>query len=272
MRPGRRVRAGMRYLLASALGLVLLFPLVYALYVSFELPADYGRFAPLARLSAWNYGQVVTLVPLLRWYLNTVVVTAIIMAGNFAVNTPAGFALARLVFPGRRVVFGTVLAIMMVPLQAYLIPLYLAVAGLGWLNTYAALTVPFLAYGFFIFLMRQYFLTIPRELDDAAEVDGVGKIGTFFRVGLPLSVPALVTQMVLGFTLTWNSFLIPVTMTTQKEMFVLTVGLNTLKSQYYDFPTVTMAGVILLTVPVVVVFAVFQRSIVPSLASSGVKG
>ena len=272
MRPGRRVRAGVRYFLASAVGLVLLFPLVYALYVSFELPADYGRFAPLARLSAWNYGQVVTLVPLLRWYLNTVVVTAIIMAGNFAVNTPAGFALARLAFPGRRVVFGTVLAIMMVPLQAYLIPLYLAVAGLGWLNTYAALTVPFLVYGFFIFLMRQYFLTIPRELDDAAEVDGVGKIGTFFRVGLPLSVPALVTQMVLGFTLTWNSFLIPVTMTTQKEMFVLTVGLNTLKSQYYDFPTVTMAGVILLTVPVVVVFAVFQRSIVPSLASSGVKG
>ena len=262
----------LRYALASAAGLLLVFPLVYALYVSLELPRDYGRWAPLARLTGWNYQQVVTLVPLLRWYLNTVVVTALIMAGNFAVNTPAGFALARLRFRGRRVVFGLVLAIMMVPLQAYLIPLYLLVAQTGWLNTFASLTVPFLVYGFFIFLMRQYFLTLPRELDDAAEVDGVSKIGTFFRVGLPLSGPALVTQMVVGFTLTWNSFLIPVTMTTDKEMFVLTVGLNTLKSQYYDFPTVTMAGVILLTVPVVAVFAAFQRFIVPSLASSGVKG
>ena len=272
MSPRRRRVPLLRYALATAAGLLLVFPLVYALYVSLELPRDYGRWAPLARLTIANYRQVVTLVPLLRWYLNTVVVTAIIMAGNFAVNTPAGFALARLRFRGRRVVFGLVLAIMMVPLQAYLIPLYLLVAQTGWLNTFASLTVPFLVYGFFIFLMRQYFLTLPRELDDAAEVDGVSKIGTFFRVGLPLSGPALVTQMVVGFTLTWNSFLIPVTMTTDKEMFVLTVGLNTLKSQYYDFPTVTMAGVILLTVPVVAVFAAFQRFIVPSLASSGVKG
>jgi multiple sugar transport system permease protein len=261
-----------RYVVVSLLAIVLLFPLLYALYTSFQLPRDYGRFTGLAGLTAWNYGQVVTLVPLFRWYLNTIVVTAIIMAGNFLVNTPAGFALARLHFRGRRAVFIIVLSIMMVPLQAYLIPLYLVVAQLGWLNTYASLTVPFLVYCFFIFLMRQYFSTIPREYDDAAEVDGLGRIGTFMRIGLPLSGPALVTQMVLGFTLTWNSFLIPVTMTTDKSMFVLTVGLNTLKSQYYDFPTVTMAGVILLSVPVIAVFVVFQRSIVPSLASSGVKG
>ncbi len=223
--------AVVRYAVASAAGLLLVFPLLYALYVSLQLPREFGL-----------------------------------------VNTPAGFALARLSFKGRRLIFALVLTIMMVPLQAYLIPLYLVVAQAGWLNTYASLTVPFLVYGFFIFLMRQYFLTIPRELDDAAEVDGLGKIGTFLRIGLPLSGPALITQMVLGFTLTWNSFLIPVTMTTDKEMFVLTVGLNTLKSQYYDFPTVTMAGVILLTVPVVAVFVIFQRFIVPSLAASGVKG
>jgi multiple sugar transport system permease protein len=262
----------LRYVVVSLVAGVLLFPLLYALYASFELPKDYGTFVGLGALSARNYGQVVTLVPLLQWYLNTIVVTAIIMAGNFLVNTPAGFALARLNFKGKRAVFVLVLSIMMVPLQAYLIPLYLFVAQLGWLNTYASLTVPFIVYCFFIFLMRQYFSTIPREYDDAAEVDGLGKIGTFLKIGLPLSGPALVTQMVLGFTLTWNSFLIPVTMTTDKSMFVLTVGLNTLKSQYYDFPTVTMAGVILLSVPVIAVFVLFQRSIVPSLASSGVKG
>jgi len=271
--PGTRAPlVALRYVVVSLAAGVLLFPLLYALYASFELPKDYGKLVGLGALTAWNYGQVVTLVPLLRWYLNTIVVTAIIMAGNFLVNTPAGFALARLNFKGKRAVFVLVLSIMMVPLQAYLIPLYLFVAQLGWLNTYASLTVPFIVYCFFIFLMRQYFSTIPREYDDAAEVDGIGKIGTFLKIGLPLSGPALVTQMVLGFTLTWNSFLIPVTMTTDKSMFVLTVGLNTLKSQYYDFPTVTMAGVILLSVPVIAVFVLFQRSIVPSLASSGVKG
>jgi multiple sugar transport system permease protein len=159
----------------------------------------------------------------------------------------------------------------MVPLQAYLIPLYLQVANLQWLNTYWALTIPFLGYTFYIFLMRQSFLTLPKDLEDAAEVDGLSKLGVFFRIALPLSYTAVVTQAILGFTSTWNSFLIPVTMTNDPSVFVLTVGLNTLKSQYYDFPTVTMAGVILLTVPVIVVFIAFQRYIVPSLATSGLK-
>ncbi|HUI71727.1 MAG TPA: carbohydrate ABC transporter permease [Spirochaetia bacterium] len=271
--PGARTAsATLRYGVASLAAVVLLFPLLYSLYASFELPKDFGTLVGPAGLTLWNYAQVVTLVPLMRWYLNTIIVTALIMAGNFLVNTPAGFALARLEFHGKRAVFILILSVMMVPLQAYLIPLYLIVAQLGWLNTYASLTVPFLVYCFFIFLMRQYFVTIPREYDEAAHVDGLGKIGTFLRIGLPLSGPALVIQMVLGFTLTWNSFLIPVTMTTDTSMFVLTVGLNTLKSQYYDFPTVTMAGVILLSVPVILVFILFQRSIVPSLASSGIKG
>jgi len=257
---------------ASLVAVILLVPLLYALYASFEPVQFYGRVVGLSHLTPDNYRQVVTLVPILRWYLNTVIVTAIIIVGNFLVNTPAGYALARLNFVGRKVVFGLILSIMMVPLQAYLIPLYLMVAGLGWLNSYKALTIPFIVYSFFIFLMRQYFLTIPRELDDAAEVDGLGKIGTFMRIALPLAPSAIVTQVVLGFTMTWNSFLIPVTMTNDPSYFVLTVGLNTLKSQYYDFPTVTMAGVILLTLPVIAVFVTFQRFIVPSLASSGLKG
>lgn len=262
----------MRYLLITAVGVTLLAPLLYALYSSFELPQDYRRFAGLSRLTPFNYGQVVTLVPIMKWYLNTLIVTLIVMAGNFLVNTPAGYALARLHFKGKRLIFVVILVVMMIPLQAYLIPLYLTVAQLGWLNSYASLTIPFIVYCFFIFLTRQFFLTIPKEYDDAAEVDGLGKIATFLRIGLPLSGPALVTQAVLGFTMTWNSFLIPVIMTTEKSLFVLTVGLNTLKSQYYDFPTVTMAGVVLLTVPVIAVFSLFQRYIVPSLASSGIKG
>ena len=259
----------LKYGVLTLFALVLLAPLLYALYISFQMPQDYGKWVGLDRLTLWNYQQVIRLVPIGRWYFNTIFVTICMIAGNFVVNTTAGYALARLNFKGRTAILLLVLSIMMVPLQAYLIPLYLEVANLKWLNTYKALTIPFFAYTFFIFYMRQSFLTIPKELEDAAEVDGLGKLGTFIRIGLPLSYTAIVTQAVLGFTMTWNSFLIPVTMTNDKSYFVLTVGLNTLKSQYYDFPTVTMAGVILLTVPVVLVFLVFQRFIVPSIAMTG---
>src|SRR3954464_11386365 len=184
--------AVLKYLGLTLFALFLLAPLLYAFYVSFELPEDYGKFVGLDRLTLWNYEQVFQLVPVGRWYVNTAIVTGIVMLGNFLVNTTAGYALARLNFWGKKVIFIMVLAIMMVPLQAYLIPLYLQVADLKWLNTYLALTVPFLVYTFFIFLMRQSFMTIPRNLEDAAEVDGLGKLGVFFRVALPLSYTAIV--------------------------------------------------------------------------------
>ena len=268
----RRAAGAAKYAVLTAIGIGLLFPLLYALYSSFQSPSDYRKLVDLDRLGLDNYRQVMSLVPLARWYFNTIVMTAAILIGNFLVNTPAGYALARLRFRGRRPIFAVILAIMMVPLQAYLIPLYIMLAQLKWLNSYASLVVPFVTYTFYIFLMRQFFLTLPREYDDAAEVDGLGKLGVFFRIGLPLAGPGIVTQAVLGFTATWNSFLIPVTMTNDKDMFVLTVGLNTLKSQYYDFPTTTMAGVVLLTLPVVAVFIAFQKHIVPSLATTGIKG
>ena len=261
-----------KYLVLSACALLLLVPLLYALYTSLELPRDYARWVGFNHLTTYNYRQIFELVPLGQWYLNTVVVAVCVVLGNVVVNSMAGYALARLNFRGKNLIFLVILAIMMIPPQAYLIPLYLRMAELGWLNSYKSLIIPFLVTPFFIFLMRQSFLTIPRELEEAAEMDGAGKFGIFVRIALPLSTTALVTQTVIDFTWTWNSFLIPVTMTNDKTYFVLTVGLNTLKSQYYDFPTVTMAGVILLTVPIVAVFLAFQRLIVPSLATTGLRG
>jgi multiple sugar transport system permease protein len=160
----------------------------------------------------------------------------------------------------------------MVPLQAYLIPLYLMVAQLGWLNSYLALTIPFIVNTFLIFLMRQSFQALPVDLEDAAAVDGASRFTTFMRIAVPLTLTAIATQAMLAATWTWNSFLIPVTMTTDKDYFVLTVGLNSLQSQFYTLPTVQMAGVVLLTIPVVAMFVVFQRFVVPSLATTGLRG
>jgi multiple sugar transport system permease protein len=160
----------------------------------------------------------------------------------------------------------------MVPLQAILIPLYLLVAQLGWLNSYQSLIVPFMVNPFLIFLMRQSFSTLPVELEDAAAIDGAGRFRTFFTIAVPLTMSGIATQALLAGTWTWNSFMIPVTFSTDPNYYMLTVGLNSLQSQFYTLTTVQMAGVVFLAVPVVLMFLVFQRLIVPSFATAGIRG
>jgi multiple sugar transport system permease protein len=247
-------------------------PILFALYTSLELPADYPRLVWFSRLTLWNYRYVFDNAPVLQWYANTAFVTLGVVVGAVVINTLAGYALARIHFPGRTVTFLVVLAILMVPLQAILIPLYLLVAQLGWLNSYQALIVPFIANPFLIFLMRQSFQTLPADLEEAAVVDGAGRFRSFLKIAVPLTMSGIATQAVLAGTWTWNSFMIPVTFTTDPGHYMMTVGLNSLQSQFYTLTTVQMAGVVLLTVPIVVMFVTFQRLIVPSFATAGIRG
>jgi multiple sugar transport system permease protein len=271
-RSQRSVASTIRYVVLTVFGLVMIAPLVFVLYCSFLSPADFFHIVPPTRLTLSNYSYVFTHAPIGRWYANTALVTGCVVAGAIIVNTLAGWALARFQFAGKRIVFTVIIVILLVPLQAYLIPLYLQIVKLGWLNTYEALIIPFLVNPLLIFLMRQSFSTLPKELEEAAAIDGAGKFRIFLRIGVPLSVTAIATQAILAGTWTWNSFLVPVTMTSEKSMYMLTLGLNSLQSQNYTLPTVQMAGVVLLTLPVVGMFLIFQRFIVPSVASSGIKG
>ena len=131
------------------------------------------------------------------------------------------------------------------------------------------LIVPFLVNPLLIFLMRQYFLRLPKDLEEAAEIDGANKLTIFLRIGVPLTLTGIATQAILAGTWTWNSFLVPVAFINNPSMFVLTLVLDSLQAQNYTLPTIQMAGVVLLTLPIVVMFLVFQRFIVPSIASSG---
>jgi len=268
----RRTLSSVRYTFLIGFALVMAAPLFFVVYTSLLAPSDYLSIVPPTRLTFDNYAYVIEHAPVGRWYLNTAVVTAFVVAGAVIVNTLAGWALARFRFRGRQLVFLAIVAVLMVPLQAYLIPLYLQIVGLGWLNTYAALIVPFLVNPLLIFLMRQTFSTLPKELEEAAAIDGAGRFRTFLQIGVPLSITGIATQAILAGTWTWNGFLVPVTMTSEPDLFVLTVGLNSLQAQNYTLPTVQMAGVVLLTIPIVLMFLVFQRFIVPSIASSGIKG
>ena len=192
------------------------------------------------------------------------------MIGAVVVNTMAGYVLARIRFPGRTLGFVVVLAILMVPLQAILIPLYLLVAKLGWLNSYQSLIMPFIANPFLIFLMRQSFSTLPVELEDAAAIDGAGRFRTS-QNRVPLTMSGIATQALLAGTWTWNSFMIPVMFSTDPNYYMLTVGLNSLQSQFYtdhgaDGRRRLSRGASR------VMFVVFQRLIVPSFATAGIRG
>jgi len=258
----------------SFFALIFILPFLYAIYTSLKELQDVNSIVGLDRLSFDNYIMFFTnplyMVP--RWLWNSTLMTAIILTGNIIINTMAGYALAKLNFPGKNVVFFIVVATLMIPYHMILIPVYVNMAQLGWLNTMLALTVPYLYQCIYVFLMRQFFMSIPNELLEAARIDGLTKAGAFFRIVMPLAKSGLITMIILSFTGTWNSFLIPSTMISRREMYVLIVGLNSVKNQFFERTNIIMAGVVLVTIPVIIMFMLFQKQYVEGVATSGLKG
>ena len=261
-------------LMLSFSALVFILPFLYAIYTSLKDLQDVNSIVGLDKLSFDNYIMFFTnplyMVP--RWLWNSSLMTAIILTGNIVINTMAGYALAKLNFPGKNVVFFIVVATLMIPYHMILIPVYVNMAQLGWLNSMLALTVPYLYQCIYVFLMRQFFMSIPNELLEAARIDGLTKAGAFFRIVMPLAKSGLITMIILSFTGTWNSFLIPSTMISRREMYVLIVGLNSVKNQFFERTNIIMAGVVLVTIPVIIMFMIFQKRYVEGVATSGLKG
>lgn len=232
--------------------------MLYPLWLMFRLSftgGDAGLFGNYA--AVWRDGLFG------RYLMNSAVVALGVVAGNVLFASLAGHALARGRFRGRALLLGAVLVTLMVPRQMLMIPLYLTVAKLGWVDTYAALIVPFLADGFNVFLMRQAFLGVPVELEDAARVDGAAEWRIFAQVSLPLVKPALAVMTINTFLASWNSFLYPLVLTTSDEMRTLPVGLALISQGEHSVDWGhLMAGSALAALPVMVVFLVFQRQIV----------
>jgi len=183
----------------------------------------------------------------------------------------AGYALARIDFPGKKTMFLGILAMMMIPGQVVMVPTYMVLSKLGWVNTYKGLTIPFLTSMFGVFLMRQFFLSVPKSLEEAAAIDGLGRFGTFFRIIMPTATTALTTQFILMFTGNWNSFLWPNLLTASEEMYTLPVGLNSFYGQYFQMWDQVLAGAMLLSLPMILVFLIFQKNFIKGIASTGSK-
>lgn len=219
-----------------------------------------------------NYLEAWHAAPFARYYLNSAVMTFGIVAGQIVFSAMSAYAFARLRFPGRDALFLMFLGTMMVPFYVLLIPSYLIVERLGWVDTYWALVVPRVVSAFGIFLMRQSFLSVPRELDEAALIDGCSRFGILWRIVLPLSRPAIVTLGVFAFLFSWNDFLWPMIVSRSPEMYTIQVGLQTFMGKYGTLWVNLMAGVVTSTLPAVLLFLLAQSYLVKGIATSGLKG
>ena len=250
-------------------------PLFWMISTSLKSPADVFTMPP-----AWipptvhpeNYPKAWQAVPFGRFYLNSLFVAFTVMIGQVATSSLAAYAFARLEFPGREKIFLAYLATLMIPGAVTMIPLFILLRELGWIDTYKALIIPsvFSAYG--TFLLRQFFMTIPRDLEDAAKIDGCGHARVFRHVVLPLSKPALATLATFTFMGSWGNFLWPLVVTHSMDLKTLPIGLAAFQGQYGGDWTLLMAGSLMAIVPVVIVFLFNQRYFVEGIKLSGFGG
>jgi multiple sugar transport system permease protein len=218
-----------------------------------------------------NYAVAWTAAPFGHYYLNSLIMAVGIITGHLICDALAAYAFARLRFPLKNAIFMVMLAALMVPTFVTIIPAYSLVASLGWIDTYWGLIVPRLADVFGVILLRQFFLSIPAELEDAARIDGCSRAGTFFWIVVPLSMPAFATLGIFSFLFAWNDFLWPLLITNSDELRTIQIGLSAFQGRYGTSWNYLMAGTLTATIPSILVFLIFQRALIRGIAMTGFK-
>jgi multiple sugar transport system permease protein len=274
---GRGVFSGWWLYLLLLGGLVLVVgPFVWMVLGSFKPNPEFLRSPPTWIPEAptfENYRRLFDELDFPRFFTNSAVVATAVTAGNLVFCSMVGYALAKLRFYGRDKLFVLILATMMIPGSVTVIPLYVLMAGLGLTNNYGGLILPFLATAFGVFLMRQFMLSIPDELLEAARIDGASELRIFWQVVFPLATPALATLGILSFLGSWNSFFWPLIIATDDDMFTLPVALATFATgQYQAEHGLLMAGSVVIILPVLIVFILLQRLFTEGIATTGIKG
>lgn len=272
----------------SLLAVIFVFPFVWALLTSLKSEQEVfavGQIFP----SVWrfdNYARAVSSYNLPRYFLNSFVVAIVVTLAHLVLASTAGYAFARLRFPGRDALFAMVIATLMVPSQATLVPLFIlikhwpllgdndiwGVGGFGMLDTYWVLTVPMFATAYGTFLLRQFFLGLPAELEDAARIDGSSEFGIYWRIVVPLSGPAMATLGIFSFQNVWNDFVWPLVTTRSDAMKTIQVGLAQFRREGSTDWTLLMAGTMIATIPILIVFLFGQRFFTQGIALTGLKG
>ena len=264
------------YIFLTVYGIITVIPFLWAFSASFkplsEIISGEFNFIP-KHFTLDNYKQIFLQEPLFsRWLFNSVIIGVTVTILNLLFNSMAGYALARLHFRGKQCWFFLILTVLVVPAQITLIPTFLILKAIGWLNSYPGMIVPSMVNATFIFMMRQFFVNFPRELEEAGQLDGLNAWGIFRYIVLPLAKPALAAQAVFVFMGSWNNFLLPVVILFDPEMFTLPLGLNTFKGQYISYWNYIMAASMVFTLPGLAIYAFFNRYLIQGVTFTGGKG
>jgi len=273
--PGRRPRRGRRrwgarQVVAFLVALIAILPVLVLVVSAFRPAADIFTAGFPKTFTISNFTEAVN-GQFGRYLLNSLFVSVVVTVVALWFHSMAGFALARMQFPGRGVIFAGIVSTLLVSLPVILVPTFLLVKELHLLDSYAGLIIPSIFNAFGIFWLRQFYLGIPRELEEAARVDGCGWFGVWWHVAVPLSRPVLASLAVLFFLTNWNAYLWPLTILSDTSLWTVQVGIASLQSQYSGSYNLIMAASLLVALPTVVLFAAFQRQIVDSFKNAGLK-
>lgn len=269
-----RPMAALAHVVLAVLALSILTPLFLVLSASFKPPSEiYGGYPWPVAPTFDNYTRVFDKVPFGLYLWNSFATTVLRVGGQLIVAFFAAYAFARYRFPGSAVLFGLTLAAMMIPHQLVFLPLYLLISDLGWFDTWTALIVPNLAAPLAVFLLRQHIMSFPRELFDAAAIDGAGDLQTMWTVVLPNLRPVLTALAIVLFVECWNEYFWPLLVTESPQAMTAQIGIRRfMDAERGDDIGPLMAGVVLVSLPVLVAFALFQRRIMQTFLSTGIKG
>jgi multiple sugar transport system permease protein len=254
---------------------VALFPFIWMILTSIKSTSEAMIIPPTIfpkQIRIDNYTLITTKLPFFKIYLNTIVSAVVTVAAQLVFCSMAAYAFARIQFPGRNIIFITILAVLMVPGTFFILPQYRMMYSMGLLNTIPALFLPNLFSAMGKFLLIQFFLSLPQELEDAAYIDGCNRGRVFISIMLPLIKPGLVSLGILTFKFAWNDLMWPLIVNTSTDKMTLSAALSYLQGQYVtDYPGV-MAGAIMSVVPIIVIFAIFQKQFIEGVAHTGIKG
>jgi ABC-type glycerol-3-phosphate transport system permease component len=264
-----------RHAVLIAFALVMTLPIVWVVLSSFKANEEIFRLPFRWFPERWHFDNYVAPFserPLHLYFLNSILVAVVVTASNLLFDAMVGYALAQFRFPGRTALFFFIIGTMMLPVQVIIIPLFLIVQSFGWLNSYLALIVPGCMSAFGVFLMRQWFLGFPRELLDAARIDGASEPGIFFRIVMPTAWPALSALAIFIFMANYDSYLWPLVAVNREELTTLPIGIAAFVGEYQTAYNQLMAVSVLSLIPVLIVFLIFQKRFVQGMVTSGVKG
>ena len=262
------------YVVMTFLALIVIYPFFFMVTTSFkdspEVFADIlNPFGESFRFE--NYATVLGTVNMGRYMLNTAFVTICVVIGQILTSMMGGYAFARLNFPGRDMLFRIYLGTIMIPFVVIMIPIYKMMQIFGWLDNFQSLIIPWVFTAAGTFLFRQFFKSIPKDLEEAAIIDGASRWTILWRIFAPLSVPAIATQFTISFLYAWNSFIWPLVAIQSKSKYVVTQGLADIQGGYHASPPIIMAGATLVILPTVLIFLLAQRYFIEGVATTGMK-